>query len=603
MAKQTVNIGSAANDGTGTPLRDAFGIINDNFSAGRVIRIASATSASAAGADYVCDGTADDVQINAAIAAIATTGGRVELLEGTFNLAARLYSATQIKNLLLVGYGAKLVASASLASYMIRFHPSQAHEAIHIHGLELDGNSLAVGGIGFCSVGGTIKDCHIHGLLNGNGIDLDSSGANVPTRILVANNFLDGDSRTTMKYGILFVGGATGTYINAIGNRIRNVEYNGIAVYSGAQRWIVSGNHVTGCGHSCIAASPSSYGIIANNFVADTTFTSEAGIEIEYNSTHTASVASHDITVTGNTVVNCYWGIVTHNRQDDASYHPYNIVIDGNVISECTNKGLYLYAGQKITLGANQLNNPSGTDFVAEAGVDYAGTVIRTQGTPNYTNIMGSNVGIDTLTPSGKFHVVDATGTPFWLERNAAGASLGAITMRQQNTTDGNALLWTYLSDTTGVGASTDVSFVALAMGAAVHDQATRQGFFSILLALGGTGFVERARFDANGNFLLGLTAAGSSSKQVFALKNGTAPTTSPADAAQVYSADQAAGNACVHTRTENGAVLKLYQETTGIAASTFTANSGTAVNDASTFGGYTIGQVVAALRNQGFLQ
>jgi hypothetical protein len=31
MAQQTVNIGSAANDGTGTPLRDAFDMLNDNF--------------------------------------------------------------------------------------------------------------------------------------------------------------------------------------------------------------------------------------------------------------------------------------------------------------------------------------------------------------------------------------------------------------------------------------------------------------------------------------------------------------------------------------------------------------------------------------------
>lgn len=31
MAKQTINIGSAANDGTGTPLRQAFDFINDNF--------------------------------------------------------------------------------------------------------------------------------------------------------------------------------------------------------------------------------------------------------------------------------------------------------------------------------------------------------------------------------------------------------------------------------------------------------------------------------------------------------------------------------------------------------------------------------------------
>jgi hypothetical protein len=41
---------------------------------------------------------------------------------------------------------------------------------------------------------------------------------------------------------------------------------------------------------------------------------------------------------------------------------------------------------------------------------------------------------------------------------------------------------------------------------------------------------------------------------------------------------------------------------TTGYSAATFTANSGTAVNDASTFDGYTINQIVAALRGLGLL-
>jgi len=45
-----------------------------------------------------------------------------------------------------------------------------------------------------------------------------------------------------------------------------------------------------------------------------------------------------------------------------------------------------------------------------------------------------------------------------------------------------------------------------------------------------------------------------------------------------------------------------IVQPTTGVGAATFTANSGTAVNDASTFDGYTLKQVVKALRNLGLL-
>lgn len=43
-------------------------------------------------------------------------------------------------------------------------------------------------------------------------------------------------------------------------------------------------------------------------------------------------------------------------------------------------------------------------------------------------------------------------------------------------------------------------------------------------------------------------------------------------------------------------------QPTTAVAAATFVAGAGTAVNDASTFDGYTIKQVVKALRNLGLL-
>lgn len=48
--------------------------------------------------------------------------------------------------------------------------------------------------------------------------------------------------------------------------------------------------------------------------------------------------------------------------------------------------------------------------------------------------------------------------------------------------------------------------------------------------------------------------------------------------------------------------VAPIVQPTTAVAAATFVANAGTAVNDASTFDGYTLKQVVKALRNEGLL-
>lgn len=105
-----------------------------------------------------------------------------------------------------------------------------------------------------------------------------------------------------------------------------------------------------------------------------------------------------------------------------------------------------------------------------------------------------------------------------------------------------------------------------------------------------------------NGNLLLGTTSQGASATKTLVINNGTTPTGNVTDSFQQYSADIVAGNAAPHFRTENGNVIKIYQETTGIAAAAFVANTSLIANDTATFGGYTIGQVVAALKAQGLL-
>jgi len=53
-----------------------------------VVAANDSSALSKAQADYVCDGTADDVEIQAALDALPTVGGTVVLLEGTFNISA-----------------------------------------------------------------------------------------------------------------------------------------------------------------------------------------------------------------------------------------------------------------------------------------------------------------------------------------------------------------------------------------------------------------------------------------------------------------------------------------------------------------------------------
>ena len=102
-------------------------------------------------------------------------------------------------------------------------------------------------------------------------------------------------------------------------------------------------------------------------------------------------------------------------------------------------------------------------------------------------------------------------------------------------------------------------------------------------------------------NIVLGGTTQGTGTRKIV-LNNGTVPSTNLTDAFQLYSADITAGNAAPHFRTENGAVVKVYQETTTVVAAAFLANTSAIVDDTATCGGYTMGQVVAALKAQGLL-
>jgi len=100
-----------------------------------------------------------------------------------------------------------------------------------------------------------------------------------------------------------------------------------------------------------------------------------------------------------------------------------------------------------------------------------------------------------------------------------------------------------------------------------------------------------------NGTLRISITNDGD-----FTQFNGTNPSASTTDAFRMYSADVTAGNAAPHFRTENGAVIKLYQETTAVGNSTISVGGGNAVLDDTEFGGYTLRQVVKALQNQGIL-
>lgn len=117
--------------------------------------IVASSTASAdvlANADYVCDGTADDVQIQAAITA---STGKVILSEGVFNIAA---SITVNKHIIIEGTGpeaTEVKAAASLNAYIfiVNSTNSATQYRVQFRNFKIDGNEDNSTGGGVLSYG------------------------------------------------------------------------------------------------------------------------------------------------------------------------------------------------------------------------------------------------------------------------------------------------------------------------------------------------------------------------------------------------------------------------------------------------------------------
>lgn len=106
-----------------------------------------------------------------------------------------------------------------------------------------------------------------------------------------------------------------------------------------------------------------------------------------------------------------------------------------------------------------------------------------------------------------------------------------------------------------------------------------------------------------NGGGTYGIeTFMGNGGNTLVVTNHPSVPSTNILNTFQLYSNDITAGNAAPHFRTENGSIVKLYQETTGVAAATLVGGGGTTITDTDTFGGYTLQQIAQALKNLGIL-
>lgn len=111
--------------------------------------VAAADSLNQAAANYVCDGTADNVEVQAALDALPATGGEVVLLEGTYYIEAAINLNSYQK---IRGLGHNTILTTTTANMVIlsaigAFGSELTH--IEIADLQIDGDNVADCGIYF----------------------------------------------------------------------------------------------------------------------------------------------------------------------------------------------------------------------------------------------------------------------------------------------------------------------------------------------------------------------------------------------------------------------------------------------------------------------
>lgn len=134
-------------------------------------------------ADYLCDGVADQTEIQAALDALAPFGGRVSCAPGTYNFSAGVV-VTDPDQYTLTGYGARVVLGANnLVAFTIQQHSTSVNYGVTVEGFLIDGASRS-GGIAVAFVDtnwSTLRNVRI---------------LNCPTCILMhakdANQFVEG---------------------------------------------------------------------------------------------------------------------------------------------------------------------------------------------------------------------------------------------------------------------------------------------------------------------------------------------------------------------------------------------------------------------------
>ncbi len=363
---------------------------------GPTVIVAAQNSTTTSRAQYQCDGTDDEVEINQAIQSIYPTGGTIQLLEGTYNIATStsyLYGIQiATSNVALIGSGKATILrrawneTALYNSGVITVGDgTNAYEGILISQLQIDGNK------------GSYTNPNNHAILfkqkisrsqikstwvynsSGNGIYLyaASSGNSNSYNLIEGNDvksnnyygiYLNYSSYNTIT-GNTFQGNSLSGILLSVssnnntitGNTSQGNSSHGIQLYSSSNNNTITGNTSQGNSDSGIFLSVSSN----NNTITGNTFqgNSDNGIYL-YNS-------SNNNTITGNTSQGNSWnGIYLNNSANNNTVTGNKIYDNGSTEAY---SGIDIYSSDANLISSNDITDATGTGYainISDSGSD-----------------------------------------------------------------------------------------------------------------------------------------------------------------------------------------------------------------------------------------
>lgn len=296
-------------------------------------------------ADYLCDGINDEVQIIAAISALPSGGGQVNLTEGIFIIEATVTFSKDNVKLQGRGRSTVLFSKAGLDFNCVRV---LSRTNVHLDSFCVDGNKA-----------------------NNTPLDDEDTQNNIVLAICVSCRVTNCYSINSSCTGILLQGSNTHCIVQ--GNHVLDCHRNGIyLLFSNNNYNSIIGNVVKGSvGYHGINMSSSSYNTVSQNVCQDN---GQNGIDIDGDSVGNA--------VMGNACTENGWaGLCVRGETGTPIYNVYT----ANACTLNGRQGIRIQGGQKNTISNNTCYNNS-----QELGNWYSG--IRFDDEFGYTAATGNMV-------------------------------------------------------------------------------------------------------------------------------------------------------------------------------------------------------------------